>query len=138
MIDCIGGASEVMVGTYQYDHPGLTEVLESRLRGNAAFECTVLLDREMHTARAAHYQRPRIERLRRAGATVVLCRGTSSSGAFHAKAVVVDRRTAFVGSANATAKSLRNAELCFRLRGPPVMDVLNFMSAEREAGEELC
>ena len=137
MIECIGDASEVFIGSYQYDHPGLTDVLERRLKGRAAFECTVLLDREMHNARAAHHQRPSLERLRRAGAAIVLCRGTPSTGTFHAKAIVVDRRTAFVGSANTTTKSLRNGELCFRLRGPPVMDVLQFLFTERDGGEEL-
>ena len=91
----------------------------------------------MHRLRTAYHQRPRLERLRRAGATIVLCRGTPTAGAFHAKAVVIDRRTAFIGSANTTTKSLRNGELCFRLRGPPVLDVLQFLQQERDGGEEL-
>ena len=138
MIASIRGASEVVVGSYQYDHEGLTNVIESCLRGRSAFECVVLLDREMHRLGTPYHQRPRLERLRRAGATIVLCRGTPSTGAFHAKAVVTDRRTAFIGSANTTTKSLRNGELCFRLRGPPVMDVLQFLQQERDGGEELC
>ena len=137
MIDYIRDACEVGVGSYQYDHEGLTDVLECRLRGRSAFECVVLLDREMHSLRTPYHQRPRLERLRRAGATIVLCRGTPSTGAFHAKAVVTDRRTAFIGSANTTTKSLRNGELCFRLRGPPVMDVLQFLQQEPDGGEEL-
>jgi len=54
-----------------------------------------------------------------------------------ATAVVTDRRMAFMGSANTTTKSLRNGELCFRLRGPPVLDVLQFLQQERDGGEEL-
>lgn len=137
MVDSIKNASEVFLGSYQHDHEGLTAVLERRLRGRSAFECVVLLDREMYKGATPNLQRPRLNRLQRAGATIVLCRGTASTGAFHAKAVVIDRRTAFVGSANTTGKSLRNAELCFRLRGPPVPDVLEFLMKERDGGEEL-
>ena len=68
----------------------------------------------------------------------MLCRGTPSTGASHAKVVVADRKAAFIGSANTITKSLRNGELCFRLRGPPVMDVLQFLQQERDAGEDLC
>ena len=137
MIESINDASEVVVGSYQYDHANLTDALENRLRGSSAFDCVVLLDGEMHRLNTPPRQRPRLERLRRAGATIVLCRGTVSTGAFHAKAVVTDRRTAFLGSANATQKSHRNGELCFRLRGPPVLDVLQFLQQERDGGQEL-
>ena len=137
MIGSINGAREVAVGSYQYDHAGVTDALERRLNGNAAFDCVVLLDREMHGLRSPVHQRPRLERLRRAGATIVLCRGTPATGSFHAKAVVTDRRTAFIGSANVTGKSCRNGELCFRLRGPPVLDVLQFLQREHANGEEL-
>ena len=133
MLDAIAGASEVFLGTYQYDHADLTDLLERRLRGRSAFECVILLDSEMHRLKTPTGQRLRLERLRRAGATIVLCRGTASTGAFHAKAVVTDRKTAFMGSANMTGKSLRNGELCFRLTGPPVLDVLRFFHAERDA-----
>ena len=85
---------------------------------------------------APYDQGPRLERLRRAGATIGLCRGTSSTGAFHAKAIVIDRQVAFVGSANATNKSLLNGELCFRLRGPPVRAVVEFIFKELKAGEQ--
>jgi len=91
----------------------------------------------MHGSKTPVHQRSRLDRLRRAGATIVLCRGMRSTGSFHAKAVVIDRRTGFVGSANTTDKSLRNGELCFRLRGPPVMEVLQFLQRERDGGMEL-
>ena len=135
MLAAINDASEVIVGTYQYDHENLTDALERRLRGREAFECVVMLDKEMHGARTPHYQRSRLERLRRAGATVVLCRGTPSTGAFHAKAVVCDRKSAFLGSPNMTNKSMRNGELCYRLKGPPVLDVLQFLQQERAGGQ---
>ena len=78
-----------------------------------------------------------LRNLRRAGAEVVLCRGTVATGAMHGKAIVVDRRTAFMGSANLTQKSERNGELLWRMRGPPVMDVLEFLEEERQGGTAL-
>ena len=137
MLDSIRDAGEVVLGSYQYDHEELTDVLERRLRDRSAFDCVLLVDREMFKGKTPFQQRPRLERLRRAGATIVLCRGTPSTGAFHAKAVVTDRRTAFLGTANTTQKSLRNGELCYRLRGPPVLDLLHFLQRERDGGEEL-
>ena len=136
-LESIKDAAEVVVGSYQYDHEKLTDLLERRLRDRSAFHCVLLVDREMFKGKTPFHQRPRLERLRRAGATIVLCRGTPSTGAFHAKGVVTDRRTAFLGTANTTQKSLRNGELCHRLRGPPVLDVLQFLQRERDAGEEL-
>ena len=46
--------------------------------------------------------RIRLDRLRRAIADIVLCRGRPPYGSFHTKAFVIDRRVAFVGSANLT------------------------------------
>ena len=53
-----------------------------------------------------------------------VCRGQPPLGALHMKMLVVNKRIAFVGSANFTQKSLSNAELCMRLRGPVVKDFL--------------
>jgi len=73
--------------------------------------------------------------LRKAGTEVVLRRGAAKTGAMHGKALMADRRSAFVGSASFTDKSERNAELCWRLRGPPVLDTLEFLKEECLRGE---
>ena len=52
----------------------------------------------------------------------------------HGKGSVADRRVAFTGSANFTDKSERNSELCWCLRGPPVLDTLGFLSEECQRG----
>ena len=137
MLACVMVACSVMIGSYQYDYGPLTDLLLRRLSRRDAFELVILVDRECYDSKSPFAQRPRLQLLRRAGATVVLCRGTPASGAFHAKALVADRRTAFVGSANFTQKSVRNGELCFRMRGPPVNDIMNFLETEKANGEEL-
>ena len=137
MLTCVMTAYLVVIGSYQYDHGPLTDLLLRRLSRPDAFELVLLVDRECYGQRTPHLQRPRLELLRRAGATIVLCRGTASTGAFHAKALVADRRTAFVGSANLTGKSARNGELCFRMRGPPVAEIMQFLEIEKANGERL-
>ena len=137
MIEAVRDASEVFSGTYQYDHTLLNDVFLQRLGGNRAFDLILLIDKECFENRTPYRQRPMLNNLRRAGAEVVLCRGTVSTGSFHGKALVVNRRTAFVGSANLSQKSERNGELCWRMRGPPVLDVLEFLEEERQRGAKL-
>jgi len=45
-------------------------------------------------------------------------KGAGRGARLRVKALVVDGRTAFVGSANLTGKALRNAELFWPLQGP--------------------
>jgi hypothetical protein len=134
MLESVSEASEIIIGTYQYDHEALTNLLEHRLRSRQALDLTILLDREMYTGKTPHGQRALVDRLKRLSAEVVLCRGTRATGSFHIKAVVADRRTAFVGSANITNKSARNAELCLVLRGPPVTKILEILHNEKARG----
>ena len=137
MIAAVMDASQVIIGTYMYDNDSLTDALEQRLCDRSEFELVMLLDRECYEKKTPPSQRPRLERLRRANAEIVVCRGTPSTGSFHTKAVVIDRKLAFVGSANVTNKSLRNSELCFRMRGPPVLDIIQLLVRERARGQVL-
>ena len=128
----IRGARHVIIGSYQYDHPGITTSLLGRLEGRDAFDLTVMVDRGCFDARTPYRQRGRLDRLRRACAEIILCRGLPPYGSFHTKAVVIDRRVAFLGSANLTyAADHANEELCWRLRGPPVLRVLARLEAKR-------
>jgi len=63
-------------------------------------------------------------------------KGTMRGGRLHAKAVVFDRRIAFMGPANLTNKALRNAELCWHVEGPQVSAILRFMEEHLEASLE--
>ena len=137
MIEAVKDADEVFSGTYQFDHTLLNDVFIQRLGGKKAFDLVLLVDKECFGNGTPPRQRTMLNNLRRAGAEIVLCRGTVSTGSFHGKALVVNRRTAFVGSANLTQKSERNGELCWRMRGPPVLDVLEYLEEERQRGAKL-
>lgn len=138
MVAAVGNASQVFSGSYQYDHVALNDMFLRRLApGGAAFELILLVDKECFDKGLPPRGRTMLRNLRRAGAEIVLCRGTAATGSFHAKALVVDRRTAFLGSANLTQKSERNGELCWKMRGPPVLDALEFLEEERQMGTSL-
>ena len=98
----IRGARHVIIGSYQYDHPGITTSLLGRLEGRDAFDLTAMVDKGCFDARTPYHQQGRLDRLRRASAEIILCRGQPPLGSFHTQAAVIDRRVAFVGSAKLT------------------------------------
>ena len=108
--------------------------LVQKLSGRGAFAVVVLVDKEQFATRACYHQRPRLAELHAAGADVYLCRGSPPLGAFHMKAVCIDKRSAFTGSANLTKKSAENDELTTRVVGPPVADILWRVEAARRRG----
>ena len=130
----IASASEVELASYQYDNPSLQKILLKRLKGKKTrgFSLRLYLDTQMFGDVRKKYQRPRVRELRDAGAEVYLCKGPKRAGSFHCKAIVVDRRYLYCGSANATYKSHSNEEYCFRITGPPVVQVLNKLAAQRQ------
>ena len=135
MLEGMHMAREVIVASYMFDHGAVHAELLKRLQGRGAFELQVLVDREAFLERTARRQRPRLELLRRAAGDVYLCRGTPPLGRFHMKAVIIDRRTVFTGSANITEKSQENTELTLRMTGPPAMDILRDVEAARLRGQ---
>ena len=78
--------------------------------------------------------RPRLTELFRAGADVYLCSGSPPFGIFHVKAVCLDRRVLYTGSANITEKMSSNIELHLRMVGPTVLAVLGGLEDARGAG----
>ena len=126
----VAHASEVVMASYMYNDESLQKVFLKRLRGGADFKLAVLLDAEMFAGSVPRSQKPRVTELREAGASVFLCKGVAGQGAFHSKALVVDRRYLYTGSANFTQKSRRNEELCFRITGPVVAEVLAKLSVQ--------
>ena len=120
----VATAGQVELASYQYDNPCLQKALLKRLKGRAAFSLKVYLDAEMFQGAVPRYQKSRVKELWESGAEVFLCRGPKSQGSFHCKAVVVDRRYLYCGSPNFTYKSQNNEELCFRMTGPVVGEVL--------------
>ena len=134
ILDELREATRVFVATYVIDHAGLCAMLERRLSGRSEFHLEVLIDQESLESRTSVHQRPRLDALRQAGAEVYLCRGHVPRGSLHMKMLVLDRRVAFVGSANLTQKSLSNGELTLRVRGPVVSDFLAQGLAEKGRG----
>ena len=130
----VRGADEVMVASFTYDHKQLTDMFLHRLGGRAPFTLCVLVDKEAFEQGTAPRERARLRALRDADAEIWMCRGVRQRGRMHIKAVVVDRRIGYVGSANLTEKSLSNAELCFRTRGAPVAATLRRMANVKSKG----
>ena len=116
-------ASDIMLASYTYDHSSLTALLIRRLQGRAAFSVTVLVDKESFDKGDAPRERPRLRALREAGARIFMCRGTPPFGRMHVKAICIDRRTVYTGSANFTNKSASNLEMVMRMVGPPADDI---------------
>ena len=133
LLGAVSGADEVLVATFLFDHSGLTDLLLRRLRSRSPCVVTILVDREGMAERTCRHQRPRLRELRAAGADVYLCRGPGRFGRLHLKALCVDRRTAFTGSANLTEKSLQNEEMHLKMVGPPVPSILEqILRAQRQ------
>ena len=135
IINDVRAADEVIMGSFMFDHLEVTRVLLERLWGQYQFDATVLVDKAAHASGTCFRQRSRLDELRRAHAEVYLCRGAPLLGAFHMKAVVVDRRYADIGSSNLTMKSLSNYEFQVRVVGPPVHQIIQHLLVARGRGE---
>ena len=106
------------------------------LRDGSMLDVTILVDKEQVQKRRIYYQRSRLLSLKRSGASIILCSGEPPHGSFHVKAIIINRRICFCGSANLTYASASNAELCLRLTGPPVAAILSQLMAAKACGEE--
>ena len=134
-LDAVKAASHVVCSSYQYDHTGLTNLFLKRLQTRSRdFSLLLPIDKECFKEGTPRGQRKAVLSLKKAGAKVVLCRGSRTAGSMHGKSLVTDRRFAFVGSANFTDKSERNGELLWQLRGMPVLDTLDFLQEECSKG----
>ena len=127
-------ASSVVLASYTYDDPNVQNLLLKRLSGRSSFSCVVLVDKAMAESGKTRFMRPRLEQLRKAGAEVFLCTGPGGRGAFHAKAIVIDNKTLYAGSANLTLSSAKDFDLQFKYRGPVVQDVMTSLTEARDCG----
>ena len=135
LCSAVGEASEVELGSYMYDNVALHQTLLRRLRGRASFSLSVYIDAGSLKGKTPKMQKPRLEELLAAGAKVFRCGGVKASGLFHCKAAVVDRRYLYTGSANFTENSRGNEELCFKITGPVVHDVLEKLNCQKLKGK---
>jgi len=131
----ITDAAEVELASYMYDNFKLHGLLLKRLRGRSPFALSIFVDAEKFAGSVPKQQKARLRELCNSGAQVYICKGRAAGGAFHCKGLVVDRRYLFTGNANFTEKSLKNWELCFRMEGPPVKEVLLDLAAAKLKGK---
>ena len=136
------------MSAFSYDEPKVQELFLKRLRDRSVFSLEMFVDAQHFRSRVTRHMRPCLTALVAAGATVKLASGHSHASIFgaagsglvgqlHAKAVVLDRSVAYVGSANFTRNSLGNRELVWRMRGPQVMEVLEMIIALRAVSSSL-
>lgn len=120
----------------------LCDALLTRLRDQRPFTCEVVVDDGACRTSGSQHQRARLRKLQEAGASVCVAAGLSGvpvfgrrghPGIMHAKAVVIDSSVAFCGSANLTMASRCNREICFRIVGPPVAQIMAALGAARAA-----
>jgi phosphatidylserine/phosphatidylglycerophosphate/cardiolipin synthase-like enzyme len=128
-------ATEADVASYMYNDPAIQKVLVRRLLGAKAFALNVYIDAEVLRGAVPKNQKTCLNGLRSAGAHIYLGKGPGRQGAFHSKAVVVDRRYLYSGGANITANSRNNEELCYRMVGPVVHQVLSRCAVYRQRFE---
>ena len=135
---------EVFASTFMYDDPRLHDLLLSRL-GNIRreFKFELIVDRQATEGGTCRHMRPRLRELKRAGADIWTCDGhnhreiygagaSTLYGHVHVKAIVVDRRVAYIGSMNLTRSARANREIMFKIRGPPVRPLLEHLLGFRE------
>jgi hypothetical protein len=125
----VGEASEVELATSRFDDEVLFELLLQRLNSRR-ISMNLYIDTEMFAGQVPKLQRSRVSKLQEAGAAVFLCK-TGKSGSYHSKALVLDRRVLYTGSANFTGKSRRNRETVFRMTGPVVDQMLRQLAEDR-------
>jgi phosphatidylserine/phosphatidylglycerophosphate/cardiolipin synthase-like enzyme len=125
-------ADEVELASYMYDNTAVQELFLKRLRGRTAFALNVYVDAEQFSAGVPRLQKTRLKELRSAGAQVYICKGWGRQGAYHCKAAVVDRRFGYSGGANFTDKSMVNEEICFKMAGPVVRQLLERLAQHRQ------
>ena len=132
MIGALREARSVLIATYTYDDMETTQVLLSRLKSRAPFECRIVVDRKVAEANSTRFQRSRLKLLQEHHARIALADGHDATGVFgpqarggsmHMKAVVIDGRIAYAGSANLTRQSRINKEVMFRITGPSVSEL---------------
>ena len=120
----------VVLFTYDYNATDFHTTLLRRLRsrGRSPFEVVLAVDAEKFKK-----NRPLLTQLVEKGAQVFRCEGEKDTarygpeayaGSLHMKALVIDGRIAYCGSANFTEASKKNLEMMIRIVGAPVRDIL--------------
>ena len=137
-------ASRVDVATFLFDDELFTQKLLCRLRSRSPFACQIVVDKSAYDQRTSRFQRPRLLELQSHGASVLVSQGfdgrslfglAGRRGIMHIKAVIIDSRVAYTGTANITKSSRVNRELVHRIVGPPVSDILEAVLSAAACGQ---
>jgi hypothetical protein len=128
-------ASHAVVASYIFNNEAILAQLQKKLRGRGAFTCLVLVDDAAHEANAK--EKRVLKELRRDGAQVCLCTGRNRGGIFHWKALILDSRVAYWGTANLTMNTLNSRDVMQRLTGPAVDDLKAGVAEAMQNGKVL-
>lgn len=123
MVGELGSAQSVVICSYMFDSTIVCKGLKDMLQ-KPGTTCAIIVDRE-HENGTCRYQAGVLQQLRRARAQVYLSYGRNGrgNGSMHIKAVVLDHRIAYFGSANLTRNASNSYELMARTTGPKVNEI---------------
>lgn len=132
-------ASHAVVTSYIFNSKGFFDVLLKRLKKKSRdpFTCLVLVDDAAYEENKAPHERRMLKELKDDGAQVWLCTGRSKGGIFHWKALLLDSRIVYWGTANLTNNSLNSRDLMQRLTGPAIDDFKAGIDEAMAAGRSL-
>ena len=132
-LDDANDAHEIELSSYTYDHPGLQQILERRLRSKRV-KLNLYVDREMMFKTGGKYMKPRVTALHTLGAKVFICNGLGALGSYHCKGAVIDRRVLYTGNSNFTYKSKFKKDSLFKMKGEIVGHVCEDLATHRQIG----
>ena len=125
-----GDRGDGRMKSYLFNPAGGIKKSPPRLNGPAVYYFSLLLWGPRPGPRRSPSGR-QVAPPRRFGLDSFLCAGKKPQGSFHWKVAVVDRRYLYSSRSNFTYASPGNEELCFRISGPMVGQVLERLSSQR-------
>ena len=137
---------EVHASAMMIDDPAFCTGLAAELRKKRGFKVTLVVDRQHYNNATSRFQAPRLQELKKLGASVFLGtghRGThmygdnAYTGLMHRKAIVLDWITCFVGGANITKSSRKSREIMMEVSGSAVLEVLALILEAKHTGTQL-
>ena len=118
----LAGAKHAVLTSYVFNNVQMHATLCRNLR-RPDFTCSVLVDDDGYTNNKASNEKRLLGELKYLGAQVCLCSGRARGGIFHWKALLLDSRILYWGTANFTQATLNHRDLMQRLTGPAINDV---------------
>ena len=139
--------TEIVACSLSYDDRDLHRAFLARARARPAVRVELFVDKQQLNRGRPTFERERLRELVTAGAIVWTVRGQSHLNVFgegghnkfgqlHSKAVVLDKKVAYLGSANLTRNSRCDEDLVVRFSGTRVVqDVYERITSYRSGGQ---